>query len=234
MVTVNQHFRLHNWNDIVCLAERRIPGKAMGIGAETGLAGQRIRNGVHRSPFGKSSTQFVILGKARTQPIQTFCDFLTRVQRKILGTSIDLDSWNDILRVKYVYKRLSVCRLVPESLVKEYCATDILAQTRRGHQHGPVLSSHFNRGWNTERFKTFVTGRRALVHSQNSFAGSHHGTGCRLKCIDVHRISSSFTLREIFPRSPRSVDPKMARLRINGHRLRPAQSLGYQSFLPPP
>ena len=88
---------------------------------------------------------------------------------QVLGSGIYFDAGNNSRIGEDFKKRGAVFFLLSDGLVVKNRATDALAETGRGHNQFPICAPGLHRLWNVELCESFVTGRIAFIHRQQTF-----------------------------------------------------------------
>src|SRR5450830_899820 len=97
MVPVHEDLGFDNWDKSSFLCQGRIARKGLGIGTDTGLAGDTRPNSDDGTPLGEPRAQRPILGQPFAKAIQSLCDLLTGVKRQLNRSRVDLDAGDDSL-----------------------------------------------------------------------------------------------------------------------------------------
>jgi hypothetical protein len=95
--------------------------------------GNRLPDGKHRTPLGKTSPEVSIFVEAFAQSVQTFGDLFTGESRHLRCAQIDFDAGDDPFTDENVNKRRTVFLLLANRLVVQDRAADALAKTGRRH-----------------------------------------------------------------------------------------------------
>ena len=178
MRAVHQHFRLDNGNQSGFLAQRGVARQRVRVGLDATAAGNVIADGNHRPPLGKTRAHLKIFLEPVAQAVQTFGDFFAGMSGQVLCSGIYFDAGNDSRIGEDFEKRSAVLFLLADGFVVKNRATDALAETGRGHNQFPIRAPGLHRLRNVELCESFVTGRIAFIHRQqtfvvgNKFAGS--------------------------------------------------------------
>ena len=141
----------------------------MRVGLDATAARNAITDGNHRPPLGKTRAHLKIFLEALAQSVQTFGDFLAGMSGQVLGSGIYFDAGNDSRIGEDFEKRSAVLLLLANRFVVKNRATDALAETGRGHNHLPIRAPGLHRLRNVEFCESFVAGRIAFIHRQQTF-----------------------------------------------------------------
>ena len=169
MIAVHEHFRLDNRNQAGFLAQRGIARQRMRVGLNATPAGNALADGNHRPPLGKTRAHLKVFRQTFAQSVQPFGDFLSGKTSQVFCSSINFDSGNDARIGENFYKRRAVLLLLTDGLVEKNCSANAFAKAGRGHNQLPIGAPGLHRLRNVELCESFVTGRIAFIHCQQTF-----------------------------------------------------------------
>ena len=109
-----------------------------------------------------------VFGQSITQSVQAFGDFLSGMTRHVLCPGIDFDARNDSRIGDDFHKGSAILLLLADRLVEEDRATDARAEAGRGRDHLTISAPGFHGQGNPQLGETFVAGRIAFIHRQQS------------------------------------------------------------------
>src|SRR6185437_770729 len=140
VVAVHQYFRFNNRNNLSRLAERGVTGQRMRIGADAGIGRNAGADVDHRPPFGEARALLVVFGQPVGQSVEPDRDDLARAHRQRLGAFVDLDAGNGAGLLDEVDQRRAVFGFLPDGLVIQDDAGNVLHAFGRAEQHFTIVA----------------------------------------------------------------------------------------------
>src|SRR6185437_14061397 len=188
---VHQHFRLHDGDDIVLLAERGVARERVGVGFDA----ERSRDGLgdvdHRAPLREPRSERAVFDEPLAQAVEPLGDGLAGEARQRLRAEVDFDARDDAVLRQVLRERSAIARLLPDRLVVEDHTADRLFRARGGEEQLAVTAAVLLGGVQPDGVEALLDGAAALVRGQNPLALGNHRLGDAGKLIAVHLYLSS-------------------------------------------
>jgi hypothetical protein len=123
---VHQDLGLDDRDEPFVHAERGVARERVGIGAQAVVARQRVGDRDHGAPLGEARAEAAVLDEPLAEAVETLGNHLVRGERQRLGALVDLDAGDDALVGEELRERRTVARLLPDRLVEEDHAADVV------------------------------------------------------------------------------------------------------------
>src|SRR5262249_25677693 len=123
-------------------------------------------------PLGEPRAPLPVLGEALPEPVETLGDRLVGEQRQWLGPRVHLDPGDRPRGLEDLDERYPVVGRLPDRLVEQDHAADVLAQTRRREEHLAVVSPRLLRGPDPDLVEPLLDRAGGLVRGEDALAGT--------------------------------------------------------------
>ena len=144
MSSVHEYFGFDNWDQTLLLANRCISSESMGIGRKASITGQFTIDFDYGTPLCETSTHGEIFRTSLSKPIKAFCNFLSIVTSKFLGTSINLYSRQNITRTQVVRNRGAIIHVLTNGFIIENDTANRILTARSRKQIRTICTTGFS------------------------------------------------------------------------------------------
>src|SRR5450631_66712 len=186
VVAVHQHFRLDDRHDLRFLAERGIARQRVRIGLDAVAARDALADVDHAAPFGEARALLVIFRQPVGQSVEADGDEFAGAERQRLGAFVHLDAVDRTGLFDQLDQRRAVFALLPDRLVIEDDARDVLHAFGRAEQHLAIVAACVLGRLDADGVETLLDGAGGFVGRQNAFAGRDHGQRHFVQFIEIH------------------------------------------------
>ena len=138
VVAVHQHLGLDDRHEPGLLAERGVARERVRVRVEAGIGRDAVADRDHRAPLREAGAELVVLLEPLAQPVESLGHRLAGVERQRLRARVDLDPRHDALRGEQLGERRAVVGALPDRLVVEDHAADVLLHARRREEEVAV------------------------------------------------------------------------------------------------
>ena len=189
VLAVLQHLGLDDRHDPRLLAQRRVARQRVGVRPDAVLARPAAADGVGRAPLREARAEPAVLLEPLAQPVQPLGDRLGPVgQRERLRAQVDLDSGYDAAPLEQLRERGPVRRALPDGLVVEDDAADVLLDAFRAEEEVAVGATVLLGGLDSDGVEPLLDRARALVGGEDALALGHDRAGGRVHVVLAHRL----------------------------------------------
>ena len=178
----------------------------LGLLAQGGVARERVRVGLDRrvardvladvddrAPLREPCAELIILVQSLAQAVEAFGDGLAGAEGQGLRARVHLDAGDRAGRLDQLRQRRSVLRLLPDRLVIEDDARDIVPHgVRRAEQQLAVVAAVVGRRLDADGVEALLDRRRAFVRRQDALARLHHRLSDFRELVQIHSFAPRF------------------------------------------
>ena len=190
VIAVHQHFRLDDRHDVRFLAQRRVARERMRVGVDRELRRIARADVDDGAPLGETRAELVVLGETLAQPVEAFGNRLVRKAGERLRTGVDLDARDDAELLQILRKRRAVLGLLPDRLVVQDHAADVVGGARRSEQHLAVSAARLFGRLQLDGVEALLDRAAGLVRRQDALALRDHRPCGRFKFTAIHTAAS--------------------------------------------
>lgn len=171
--TRHQHLRLDDGRETGLLGERGVPRQRVCVRLRARGRRQAVPDPQHRTPLGEPRPERDVLLQAATQAVEALGHHLVREPGERRHPPVDLDPRDDAPPREDLRERRAVLRALPQRLVEEDDAADVLLDAGAGEQQLPVGATKLLRRLQPDRRQSLGDRREALVGGQDALPGRH-------------------------------------------------------------
>ena len=138
VVGVHQHLGLDDRDDPRLLRERGVTRERVRVHVEARVGRDPVPDRDHRAPLAEARPERVVLREAGAEAVEALRHLLAGVAGQVVGAGVDLDPGHDALRGEHLGERRAVVRRLPDRLVVEDHAADVVLEARRREEEVAV------------------------------------------------------------------------------------------------
>ena len=131
VVAVHQDLGLDDRHDVGLLAQGRVARHRVGVRVDREIGRGALADDDRRAPLREARAELAVLGESLAQPVQALGDGLAGEQRERLRAGVDLDPGDRAGGLEDLHEGDAVVRRLPDRLVEQDHAADVLAEARR-------------------------------------------------------------------------------------------------------
>ena len=188
VIAVHQHFRLDDRHDLRRLAERGIARQRMRVGADAGVGRNAGADVDHAAPFRKARALLVVFRQPVGELVEADGDHFARAVRQRLGALVDLDAGDRARLLDDLDQRRAVLGLLPDGLVVEDHAGDVLHALGRAEQHLAIVAAVVLGQFDADGVEALLDRAAGFVGREDALAGRDHGLGDFVEVCEIHRL----------------------------------------------
>src|ERR1039458_1819412 len=175
-------------DDSGLLAQRRVACECVSVRPDAVVARQLVGDRVGRAPLGEPRAEGAILLEPHAQPVEALGDRLPVRECERLRALVDLDARHDSLRREQLRERRPVGGRLPDRLIEEDDAADVLLHPRRREEHLAVCAPMFLRRFEADRGEALLDRAVALVRGEEPLPRGDERLRCLVQLIVGHAL----------------------------------------------
>ena len=138
------------------------------------------------APLGEPRAELTVVREPLAEPVESLGDRLAGEHRQRLRARVHLDARDDAHRGEQLGERRAVGRRLPDRLVEQDHAADVLGQPRRREEHLTVRAPVVLRGVEPDRVEPLLDRAGALVGREDALARCDQLRRGRAEYVGVH------------------------------------------------
>ena len=184
VAAVHQDLGLDDRHQILLDGDGGVARQRVGVGVDREIGRDALVLDVdvdHGAPLGEARAELAVFGAALAQPVEAFGDLLVGRSGERLGAGVDLDARQDAVAIEDLSEGAAVARLLPQRLVVEDDAAQVLLDAGRGEQQVTVGAPILFGGLQRDRVEALLDGPARFVGGEDALAGRHQLPGDRFQ-----------------------------------------------------
>ena len=167
---VLQDLRLDDRHDAGLLAERCVARERVCVRPDAVVARELVRDRVRRAPLREARAETAVFLEPLPEPVEAFRDRLALRVGERLRALVHLDARDDAFRREQLRKRRTVRIALPDCLVVEDDAADVVLDARRREQQVAVRAAVLLGRLEADRVEALLDRAGALVRGEDALA----------------------------------------------------------------